>query len=64
MFEGNGPDGRVDRSHARNVQVIHTNAGLLGMTTAVGTSDFFANGGKSQPGCNSDMLGENIILEF
>ncbi|XP_076685802.1 pancreatic lipase-related protein 2-like isoform X1 [Andrena cerasifolii] len=57
MFESNGPDGRVDRSHARNVQVVHTCAGLLGMNSAVGTSDFYANGGNKQPGCSNDMLG-------
>ncbi|KZC05204.1 Pancreatic lipase-related protein 2 [Dufourea novaeangliae] len=57
MFESKGPDDRVDRSHARNVQVVHTCAGLLGMDSAVGTSDFYANGGSSQPGCSSDLLG-------
>ncbi|XP_076659578.1 pancreatic triacylglycerol lipase [Halictus rubicundus] len=57
MFENNGPNDRVDRTHARNVQVVHTCAGLLGMNNAVGTSDFYANGGRNQPGCNNDMLG-------
>ncbi|CAK9808902.1 Pancreatic lipase-related protein 2 [Anthophora quadrimaculata] len=57
MFQNNGPNSRVDRSHARNVQVIHTCAGRLGMDISVGTSDFYANGGKSQPGCTNDLLG-------
>ncbi|XP_076281158.1 pancreatic triacylglycerol lipase [Lasioglossum baleicum] len=57
MFEGNGPNDRVDRTHARNVQVVHTCAGFLGMNSAVGTSDFYANGGKNQPGCSNDLLG-------
>ncbi|CAK9805980.1 Pancreatic lipase-related protein 2 [Anthophora plagiata] len=57
MFQNNGPNSRVDRSHARNVQVIHTCAGRLGMDISVGTSDFYGNGGKSQPGCANDLLG-------
>ncbi|XP_076667481.1 phospholipase A1-like [Andrena cerasifolii] len=57
MFEDNGPDGRVDKSHADYVQVVHTNAGLLGMSKAVGTSDFYGNGGKTQPGCGFDLFG-------
>ncbi|XP_031831095.1 phospholipase A1 [Nomia melanderi] len=57
MFEDNNANSRIDRSHAKNVQIIHTCAGLLGMRSAVGTSDFYANGGRNQPGCNNDMLG-------
>ena len=57
MFEDEGPDGRVDSSHADHVQVIHTNAGQLGMYRAVGTSDFYANDGTTQPGCDSDFSG-------
>ncbi|XP_017790226.1 PREDICTED: pancreatic lipase-related protein 2-like [Habropoda laboriosa] len=57
MFQNKESNNRVDSSHAKNVQVIHTCAGLLGMDTSVGTSDFFANGGRNQPGCNNDLLG-------
>ncbi|XP_053981007.1 pancreatic lipase-related protein 2-like [Hylaeus volcanicus] len=57
LFEQKGPGDRVDRSDAKNVQIIHTSAGKLGMDGAVGTSDFYANGGSKQPGCSSDLLG-------
>ena len=57
MFEHKGPDGRVDKSDARNVQVIHTCAGYLGLDISVGTSDFFANDGRNQPGCVNDLIG-------
>ena len=62
MFESKGPDGRVDRSHAKNVQVVHTSAGRLGINAAVGTSDFYANGGSQQPGCANDMFGKTEIF--
>ncbi|XP_076181667.1 pancreatic lipase-related protein 2 [Ptiloglossa arizonensis] len=57
LFENKGPDGRIDRSQAKNVQIIHTAAGKLGMDTAVGMSDFYCNGGSNQPGCHNDLLG-------
>lgn len=39
------------------VDVIHTNAGILGYPTPIGDVDFYPNGGKLfQPGC----LTENI----
>lgn len=50
-FWFSGPSKRLDRTDANYVEVIHTNAGILGMTTAIGTSDFYVNGGSLQPGC-------------
>lgn len=61
MFENNNADRRIDRSHAKNVQIVHTCAGLLGISSALGTSDFYANGGKIQPGCKNDLLGKNQL---
>lgn len=40
----------ISRSDAKYVQVIHTNAGILGMQYQVGTADFYPNGGIRQPG--------------
>lgn len=57
MFDSKGPGERVDKTDANNVQVIHTCAGLLGLDKNVGTSDFYANGGRNQPGCSNDLLG-------
>lgn len=63
MFEHKGPDGRVDKLDARNVQVIHTCAGYLGLDISVGTSDFFANDGRNQPGCVNDLIGKEHTIE-
>ncbi|XP_076640000.1 pancreatic triacylglycerol lipase [Colletes latitarsis] len=57
MFENKGPDGRIDSSQGKIVEIIHTSAGKLGLEKAVGTSDFYANGGTVQPGCSTDLLG-------
>ncbi|CAD1476901.1 unnamed protein product, partial [Heterotrigona itama] len=57
MFENKGPGSRVDKSDAQNVQAVHTCAGLLGLDISIGTSDFFANDGRYQPGCTNDMFG-------
>ncbi|XP_076685801.1 pancreatic triacylglycerol lipase-like [Andrena cerasifolii] len=57
LFERKDEIGRVDSSHANHVQVVHTCAGRLGMNSGVGTSDFYANGGKDQPGCSADPFG-------
>ncbi|XP_059062895.1 phospholipase A1 VesT1.02-like [Achroia grisella] len=42
---------RLDKSDAEYVDVLHTNAGILGLLEPVGHKDFYANGGRSQPGC-------------
>ncbi|XP_014275645.1 pancreatic triacylglycerol lipase [Halyomorpha halys] len=45
-------DKRLDRSDAKFVDCIHTCAGMLGLTEAICTADFYPNGGKNmQPGC-------------
>ncbi|XP_045484661.1 pancreatic lipase-related protein 3-like [Pieris rapae] len=44
-------DSRLDASDADFVDVIHTNAGILGLNEPVGHKDFYPNDGMSQPGC-------------
>ncbi|XP_012058730.1 PREDICTED: pancreatic lipase-related protein 2-like [Atta cephalotes] len=51
LFESNGPGERVDKSDAILVQVIHTCTKFVGIKSAIGTSDFYPNGGEEQPGC-------------
>ncbi|XP_061717667.1 pancreatic lipase-related protein 2-like [Cydia pomonella] len=42
---------RLDRGDAAYVDVVHTNAGMLGIKEPVGHKDFYPNGGMTQPGC-------------
>ncbi|XP_034243514.1 pancreatic triacylglycerol lipase-like [Thrips palmi] len=49
--------GRLDKEDADLVDVIHTCAGDLGFSWALGTVDFFPNGGSHQPGCGLDVGG-------
>ncbi|GJQ68236.1 hypothetical protein Trydic_g10768 [Trypoxylus dichotomus] len=57
LFSINNLDNRVDPSDASYVHVIHTNAGFLGFTSALGHSDYYPNGGSRQPGCGLDIVG-------
>ncbi|XP_039285312.1 lipase member H-B [Nilaparvata lugens] len=45
---------KLTRDDAHIVQVIHTNAGLLGETAQVGHVDFCVNGGRMQPSCTRE----------
>lgn len=45
---------RLTRDDANFVQVIHTNAGILGESAPVGHIDFCVNGGTMQPGCQRE----------
>lgn len=58
LFEDEIPELRLDASDGDFVQVIHTNAGNLGLWEAVGTVDFYPNGGEIMAGCEPDYLGQ------
>lgn len=45
---------RLTRDDANFVQVIHTNAGILGESAPIGHIDFCVNGGTMQPGCQRE----------
>ncbi|KAJ3622255.1 hypothetical protein MTP99_002776 [Tenebrio molitor] len=47
---------RLTRDDAHQVQIIHTNAGVLGEVNQVGHVDFCVNGGTMQPGCKGHIL--------
>jgi len=62
-FGWNGPDGRLDKTDAEFVDVLHTNSGILleGALTIkrpIGHLDFYPAGGVHQPGCSEVCLGE------
>jgi len=48
----------LDRESATMVDIIHTNCGGLGQLLPIGTVDFYANGGITQPGCDRTSANE------
>lgn len=52
-----GPKERISVDDANYVEIIHTNAGLLGYLLPIGHIDFYPNGGTRQPGCLLDAGG-------
>ncbi|XP_017787291.1 PREDICTED: pancreatic lipase-related protein 2-like [Nicrophorus vespilloides] len=57
LFSMGNTDNRIDPSDAQFVQIIHTNAGLLGFSSSIGHADYYPNGGKKQIGCGADLTG-------
>ncbi|KAL5277864.1 PNLIP family protein [Megaselia abdita] len=60
LFTGTSHEVRLDRSDAKFVDVIHTDAnpytgGGLGMVPRVGHVDFYPNGGYDNPGCDRHL---------
>lgn len=63
LFEHVPVEPALSKTDATMVDVIHTDGGVMGMTSAVGTVDFYANGGNApQPGCATvDITGLKTI---
>lgn len=48
---------RLCETDAEYVDVIHTDAGILGFPKSIGHADFYPNGGRAlQPGCQQTYL--------
>lgn len=66
LFSDTKPIVRLDRSDAKYVDVIHTDAmelsGGLGMMAPIGHVDFYPNGGFDNPGCDG-ALHEHMSVE-
>ncbi|XP_034244260.1 lipase member H-like [Thrips palmi] len=59
LFRWTRRDGRLSEDDAQFVDVIHTDAGGLGVRRAIGHADFYPNGGRpQQPGCSAKELRE------
>ncbi|KAL1497835.1 hypothetical protein ABEB36_008724 [Hypothenemus hampei] len=59
-FSKTGRPVRLDRSAAKYVDIIHTDAsqfirGNLGISESIGHVDYFPNGGTNQPGCDKGL---------
>lgn len=50
------PEFRLTRDDANVVQIIHTNAGVLGQIDNPGHLNFCINGGKIQPYCTGHPI--------
>ncbi|KAK3932384.1 Lipase member I [Frankliniella fusca] len=55
-FEKVNNTGRLDASDANFVVGLHTGAGFVAMSEAVGHVDFYPNGGSRQPHCLTDDI--------
>lgn len=57
LFSMDRPGERVAPGDANYVEVMHTNAGLLGFDQPIGAASFYPNFGRTQPGCGADVSG-------
>ncbi|XP_062561793.1 lipase member H-A-like isoform X1 [Armigeres subalbatus] len=55
LFRLKKPTERLSNNDAHYVEVIHTNGKALGMFGNIGKTDFYPNGGSSQPGCGWNL---------
>lgn len=55
---------RLAATDAEFVDVIHTNAGMYGMTSPVGHVDFFPNGGEQQPNSLFQFDSHNRVVSL
>lgn len=68
FFSGLDPTGpmipvslRLRAGMAKNVQVIHSNAGTFGDSSSSGTINFCINGGKIQPHCYNSSKSNSLL---
>ncbi|XP_042759079.1 lipase member I isoform X4 [Panthera pardus] len=57
-FSGQPCDLRLDYTDAKFVDVIHSDINGLGINEPLGHIDFYANGGKKQPGCPKSIFAD------
>ncbi|CAB3227798.1 unnamed protein product [Arctia plantaginis] len=63
-FSNVSASGRLNRTDAEYVDVIHSNAGMLGIKEPVGHKDFYPNGGSSQTGCYISICDHSRAWEY
>ncbi|KAG5864681.1 hypothetical protein JTB14_009871 [Gonioctena quinquepunctata] len=57
LFSYEQINNRIDSTDGKFVQIIHTNAAILGFRKQLGHADYYPNGGEFQPGCTADITG-------
>lgn len=56
-------EGRLYKEDAEVVAALHTDGGKSGYLEAIGTIDFFPDGGSAvQPGCETSEIGKRLLL--
>ena len=53
---------RLSMDDATNIQVLHTNAGFLGLEDNTGHLNFCINGGRTQPYCKGNPISNIRVL--
>uniref|UniRef100_A0A336LVZ2 CSON006317 protein n=1 Tax=Culicoides sonorensis TaxID=179676 RepID=A0A336LVZ2_CULSO len=62
-YNTNNKSRDLDPSDAHFVDILHTNAGILGHWSTSGHADFYINGGTSQPGCGSLSIFQTLACD-
>lgn len=58
LFSKGQTENRLHYTDAMYVEVLHTNAFMLGYADPMGHADFYPNYGTEQPGCILDFIGQ------
>ncbi|XP_015749242.1 PREDICTED: pancreatic triacylglycerol lipase-like [Acropora digitifera] len=61
-FTATKNEAHLDKTDAKYVDIIHTNAGYVGTADVVGHTDFFPNGGSVQTGCAPDPKDSPVFI--
>lgn len=61
-FQKENLDIKLDKTDAKFVDIIHTQAGGFGVKEAIGHADYYVNGGAIQPSCTKSIF-PTIILK-
>lgn len=64
LFNEDDEDSRLNDNDAEYVEIIHTNAKCYGMSKAIGSADFYVNGGEKQPGCWIDRCHHSRSVNY
>lgn len=55
---------KIAKTDGQYVEIIHTNANVLGLNQPCGHSDFYPNGGDIQPGCYDAICSHSRSYQY